>query len=288
MAALASSVDSARLGVCVTDAIRRSPATLVLTALTLDHLAPGRIVLGLGAGEIANYVPYGVTVRSPATVLERAAKQIRRLLDDPGPDERGAAMGIRPPPGSCGPALWIAAHGPRGLAVAGQFADGWIPNFVTRDEWRRGRDVVAAAARGADRDPDNLTWGLSVQVVIQDDHDDAAALLEHPVLKAFSLLLPESRFAEHGVAHPLGGGGLGHMIASLSGSSQIDAARAVPGALVREQILHGTSEEVADQLRAYGDLDHVVLWDPVPLADLDAAKQSAAGVSRLAALLQGG
>lgn len=288
MAALAPTVPGARVGVCVTDAIRRTPATLTQTALTLDHLAPGRVVLGLGAGETANYEPYGVRVKSPASVLESAAAEIRRLLDDPGPDEQGAVMGVRPAPGSPGPELWIAAHGPRGLRVAGRFADGWIPNFLTRDEWRRGRDDVAAAAREAGRPPDDITWALSVQVVIQDDHEDAAALLEHPTLKAFSLLLPEARFAEHGVSHPLGGGGLRHMIASTQGAAQIEAARAVPTAIVREQILHGTADEVAEQLRSYGDVDHVVLWDPVPLADLEAAKQSAAGVSRLATLLQGG
>jgi len=287
MAACAEAAGDGLVGVCVTDPIRRTPATLLQTAISLDHLAPGRVVLGLGAGEHANYGPYGVFVRSPAQRLEHAAAQIRRFLDDPGPDEAGAVVGIRPPEGSPGPRLWLAAHGPRGYAAAGRYADGWIPNFLSVDAWRDGRDAVAAAARDAGRDPGAISYGLSAQVVIQESHERAHELLEHPVLKAFALLLPPERFTVAGAAHPLGGGGLRHMVASRLGAEQLAAARAVPFAVVHDQMLHGTAEEVAAAIRSYPGVDHVVLWDPVPLADLAAAKASAEGCVRLAAILQG-
>jgi phthiodiolone/phenolphthiodiolone dimycocerosates ketoreductase len=255
--------------------------------MSLDHLAPGRVVLGLGAGEHANYGPYGVSVKSPFGRLEAAAAQIRRFLDDPGPDAEGAVVGLRPAEGSSGPRLWIAAHGPRGFAVAGRYADGWIPNFLSVDGWSSGREAVEAAAVEAGRDPSALTYGLSVQVVIQETHEDAHRLLEHPVLKAFSLLLPPERYEALGAEHPLGGGGLRHMIASRLGSEQLEAAQAVPFEVVHDQMLHGTVEEVAAAIRSYPGVDHVVLWDPVPLADLNAAKASAEGCVRLAALLHG-
>ena len=113
MQACADAADPALVGVSVTDAIRRMPATLAQAAISLDHVAPGRVVLGLGAGEVANYVPYGWDVSSPADRLETAAAAIRAHLDGPGPDAEGAVMGLRPPPGSPGPQLWLGAHGPR-------------------------------------------------------------------------------------------------------------------------------------------------------------------------------
>lgn len=287
MSACAEDTGEALLGVCVTDAIRRNAATLAQTALSLDHLAPGRVVLGLGAGERANYEPYGTTMSSPARRLDEAAAQIRRLLDDPDPDEHGAVMGLRPPDGSPGPQLWVAAHGPKGFATAGRYADGWIPNFLTVDAWNAGRDQVRAEAAAAGRDPDGLTCALSVQVVVAEDRAAARALLDHPVLKAFALLLPPERFTAVGAEHPLGGGGLEHMVASQLGERLLEAAEQVPVDVVAGQMLHGAPEDIVADIRAYGPVDHLVLWDPVPLADLEAARVSTPGCLSIARQLRG-
>jgi phthiodiolone/phenolphthiodiolone dimycocerosates ketoreductase len=243
-------------------------------------------VLGLGAGEYANYGPYGVSCASPSTQLEFAAAQIRGLLDDPGPDQNGMVLGLRAHEGSPGPRLWLAAHGPRGFRTAGRYADGWIPNFLTLDAWHAGRDAVADAATQSGRDPAALSYGLSAQVVIQPTHEQAHRLLEHPVLKAFALLLPPEAYAAIGAEHPLGGGGLLHMIASRDGAAQLEAAERVPFRVIHDYMLHGTAAEVGAAVRGYEGLDHLIAWDPVPLADLSAARESAAGVVALARLLQ--
>ncbi|MDA8278922.1 MAG: LLM class flavin-dependent oxidoreductase [Actinomycetota bacterium] len=287
MAACASSAGDALVGVCVTDAVRRMPATLAQTVMSLDHLAPGRVVLGLGAGEHANYAPYGWEVDSPARRLDEAATQIRRLLDDGSADEHGAVLGLRPPTGSRGPQLWIAAHGPKGYDVAGRCADGWIPNFLPRDAWMAGRRAVAESARQSGRDPSAITYALSAQVVVADSHEAAHELLEHPVLRAYGLLLPPDRFAEVGAVHPLGGRGLSHLVASRDDGDQLAAAKAVPFPVVHDYFVHGTPAEVAAHIGAYDGLDHAVLWDPVPLVDLAAARTSAAGVTEVAHILQG-
>jgi phthiodiolone/phenolphthiodiolone dimycocerosates ketoreductase len=285
MARCADAAGDAWLGTCVTDAVRRMPATLLQTAMSLDHVAPGRIVLGLGSGERANYEPYGVQVDSPTTRLEDATRQIRRLLEEPGPDEHGAVVGLRPPPGSPGPRLWLAAHGPRGLDLVGRYADGWLPNFLRHDEWRRARDAIATVATSSGRDPTAITYGLSAQVVIQETRAEARRLLSHPVIKAFALLLPPSRFEEVGAAHPLGGSGLGTLLATLDGDRVLEAAAAVPTEVVEDLFLFGTVDDVVDALRRYKGLDHVVLWDPIALADLGAARAGTRGTTELAARL---
>jgi len=287
MGVCAESAGSALLGVCVTDAIRRMPASLAQTAMTLDHLAPGRVVLGLGAGEYANYAPYGWHVDSPAARLESAVQQIRRLFDDGRQNEEGAVLGLRPGDGSPGPQLWVAAHGPRGFELAGRYADGWIPNFLDLRAWLQGRAAVLRAARSVGRHEDAIVSGLSAQVVVAADHESAHELLEHPILRAFALLLPPERYSEIGATHPLGGGGLRHLVASNDRGSQLEAAQSVPFAVVHDYILHGTAAEVAARISAYDGLQHALLWDPVPLVDLQAARTSATGVLEVAARLGG-
>jgi hypothetical protein len=77
------------------------------------------------------------------------------------------------------------------------------------------------------------------------------------------------------------------MLASNDSGTLLAAAQAVPFEVVHDYILHGTAEEVAARIAEYDGLDHAVLWDPVPLVDLEAARASGAGVLEVAARLGG-
>ena len=65
VAASASAADRLRFGVGVTDLVRRHPAALAQTALTLDHVTKGRFILGVGAGESLNLSPIGMANEHP-------------------------------------------------------------------------------------------------------------------------------------------------------------------------------------------------------------------------------
>lgn len=261
MQACADAAGSALIGVSVTDGIRRMPATLAQAALSLDHLAPGRVVLGLGAGEAANYVPFGWSVESPADRLATAAAAIRTHFDGPGPDDAGAVMGLRPDPSSRGPQLWIGAHGPRGLAVTGRYADGWLPYLLDVEEWHAARDAVRSAAVDAGRSPEAITTGLQVNAVIAPDHATANALLDHPAVRALALLFPVRWYRAGGWEHPLGRSGLHSLIATRLGPALRRAADAVPAALVHQRIPHGTPDEIAAHVRRHRGVQHVRLAD---------------------------
>ena len=60
MAAAAGATSKVTLGTAVTEALRRHPVELAQAFLTLDHLAPGRVICGLGSGEALNLLPYGI------------------------------------------------------------------------------------------------------------------------------------------------------------------------------------------------------------------------------------
>ena len=75
-----------------------------------------------------------MTNRHPVGRLEEGLEAIRLLFATPDEVDyagahvtlRGVALGLRPF-GDRPPPIWVAAHGPRGLAIAGRLGDGWIP-----------------------------------------------------------------------------------------------------------------------------------------------------------------
>src|SRR5215210_8018652 len=60
---LSTRTRKAQVGVAVTEAIRRHPAEIAQSALSIHHLSGGRFVLGIGAGERENVEPYGLSFK---------------------------------------------------------------------------------------------------------------------------------------------------------------------------------------------------------------------------------
>lgn len=110
----------------VVDTVRRHPAMLAQTALTLDHLSKGRFILGLGSGELENTVPYGFDFAEPVSRLEESIEVIKLLWESDRPvDFDGrfyhlahARMDTELFGGKC-PPIWIGAAGPRMLDITG-------------------------------------------------------------------------------------------------------------------------------------------------------------------------
>jgi len=207
IAAVATHTQRVRLGTAVTDALRRHPVQLAQTFLTLDHLAPGRIVCGLGSGEGENLLPYGVDFDRPVAKLEEALRLIRLLWQDGGPVSfegrfyhlRDAVLGLRP--GSDGPPpIWLAAHGPRMLSLAARYADGWLPTLLPIEDYRSRLGQLRDALRANQRDAQRFTPAMYAPVVLADTHQAAHQLLETPLLRALALLQPARVFAEHGAS----------------------------------------------------------------------------------------
>jgi hypothetical protein len=140
----------------------RSPATLAMTAATLDDLSGGRFTLGLGASTAALAERFhGEAFTDPAGRLRSTTQQVRALLRG----ERAIVPGVRKGltlgrPARPGLPVWVAGLGPRTTAVATDSADGWFPAFVPRDRVGAIRARVLESATG---DPE-LICGPAVAV----------------------------------------------------------------------------------------------------------------------------
>ena len=116
----------------------RTPATLAMTAATLQQISGGRYVLGLGASTKALVEGFhDAAFEDPAGLLRDVVTKVRALLaGQPARlDHAPAAFPLRlgqPPPAPEVP-IWVAALGPRTLQVAAELGDGWVPVMVARD-----------------------------------------------------------------------------------------------------------------------------------------------------------
>lgn len=159
LAALAASTERVRLGTAVLSASYRPPALAAKMATIIDVISRGRLVVGLGSGsDAAEHRAYGFPFgeRGERTAaVRRALAVLRAMFDHPaGADLEGAlraAPNMPPPPREGGPPIWLAAHGPRLLRLAGERADGIVAAFVGPDEVARRLAVADAARRAAGR-----------------------------------------------------------------------------------------------------------------------------------------
>lgn len=301
MGAVGAQTTRLRVGVVVTDLIRRHPAVLAQTMLTLDHLTGGRAVLGLGSGERLNIRPYGLPWDRPVARLSEGIDVIRLLWRAEGPvDFDGtffqltrAVLGLAPY--GQAPQIWTAAHGPRMLELTGRKADGWLPTKMTTADYEISLKAIRASARSAGRDPDAITPALLGYVLIGPDEQTVQRLTEHPMVRALCVLLPAAVFRKLGVEPPLtaegdGASGFHDFIPTSVGREEaLRIVSAIPPEVVRHYAFCGTPEQVAEQVRGYAavGLRHLVMWNITAFGDPALAKYSFAALKRLRAELAG-
>ena len=123
------------------------PAMLAKQLATLDVLAAGRLVVGVGVGgREQDYRALGVPFEGRHRTLDSAVAELRRLWAGEPAYDGGQPVGPAPcTPG--GPPLWAAAMGPKSMARAARWADG-VTGFsigADRDEIARGNQLALDA-----------------------------------------------------------------------------------------------------------------------------------------------
>jgi alkanesulfonate monooxygenase SsuD/methylene tetrahydromethanopterin reductase-like flavin-dependent oxidoreductase (luciferase family) len=195
----------------VVDTVRRHPALPAQTALTIDHLAEGRFVLGLGGRETENALTYGFDFSRPVSRFEEALPVIRLLWEIDGPvDVDGpfyslhhARLDTEPYDGRV-TRIWIGASGPRVLDIAGRHADGWWPAGAwTPERYAEMLAAVRASAERAGRDPMAITACFIQVCLIGADENALAEILRALLVKAFLLQVPAETLRGSGF-DPLG------------------------------------------------------------------------------------
>ena len=172
LAAAARATTRIMLAPLIANPVTRHPTVTASSIATIDELAPGRTLLGMGIGDTA----VRLAGLRPARVheLEASTRLMRALLD--GEEvEVGAARPARLPHHRPVP-IWIAAGGPRTLRMAGGVADGVFIRVGTHAaNIERAVDAIRAGAAAVGRDPSRVRVAAVFHTVFVDD--PARALL---------------------------------------------------------------------------------------------------------------
>ena len=211
LAALAARTSRIRLGVLVTSNTFRHPAVLLKSAVTVDHISGGRLILGLGTGWHADeHRRYGLELPEPAERVDRfeeAVELISLLMARERTTYSGrfyqlndAPLEPRPRQAPRIPIL-IAAHRPRMLRIAARYADQWDTFAAMPETATDGVETALAdqirfldeACRSIGRDPGEIrrsTWATAAALRTEDSYLDFVNRHRRLGFTDFSTVMP--------------------------------------------------------------------------------------------------
>ncbi len=182
MAAYAAVTEKIKVGSGVINNWTRNIGLLAATFLTLDDLAPNRVICGIGAwwDPLARNV--GIDRRKPLTAMRETVEVLRRLLNMERVTFHGefhhvdgieldVVHGRREPRHV---PIMIGATGDKMMELAGEIADGVVLNYCVPPEYNhKALELLEAGARRAGRRLEDIDRPQLVVCSVDADHDRA-------------------------------------------------------------------------------------------------------------------
>ncbi|MGA0813664.1 MAG: LLM class F420-dependent oxidoreductase, partial [Ilumatobacteraceae bacterium] len=200
-----SRTERIRLGTAIMQMSARTPAATAMAAITLDHLSGGRFILGVGAS--GPQVVEGWYGRPYPRPLERTREYVtilRDIIAREGPVEFHGRHHDLPYSGADGTGLgkalkstvhplrnripiFLAAEGPKNVALSAEICDGWLPLFFSPREDAFYRQCLedGFAASGNSERKEGFEVAATVTVIPGDDVE-ACADLVRPFLALYA------------------------------------------------------------------------------------------------------
>jgi alkanesulfonate monooxygenase SsuD/methylene tetrahydromethanopterin reductase-like flavin-dependent oxidoreductase (luciferase family) len=194
--AVAASVTSRpSLGTCVLQLPLRQPAAVAKQATALQLLSGGRFILGVGVGiHAGEYERAGGDFHRRGRLMDSAISSVRGAWAST--EEDGGY--VQHPPSPPIP-VWIGGASPAARRRAAEVGDGWIPLFLTPDDYGPALLALRQETEQAGRDPDAVEAGVVVFACVGEDAGVAARGADW---LAHMYRLPPKAFARHLVSGP--------------------------------------------------------------------------------------
>jgi F420-dependent oxidoreductase-like protein len=260
---LAARTETIKLGSAIMQSPGRTPANAAMTAATLDLLSGGRFLLGLGTSgpqvvEGWHGQPWGKPLGKTREYVEivRAALQRERVehegdhyripWDGPGATGLGKPLKLMLRPLRSEIPIYLAALGPKNVALAAEIADGWLPIFVDPDHFEAAFGPSLAAA------PEDFEIAATVSVVVGDDVPALLDALRPYVALYVGGMGAKGRNFYNSLVRRYGWEEDAERIQELYlAGKQREAIAAVPDELVDAVSLVGPKERIAERLEAW-------------------------------------
>jgi F420-dependent oxidoreductase-like protein len=185
LAYLAGRTSRIRLATGIAQLGARTPAMLAMSAMSMQALSGGRFILGLGtSGPQVMEGWHGVRFSAPLAMTRETIEIIRAIasgerLVHPGsvypvPLPDGTGRGLRSMAPATSVPIYLAALGPKNLALTGEVADGWLANTFMPESASTFLDALETGATRAGRALADLDLVVPVAVEFTDDEEEAA------------------------------------------------------------------------------------------------------------------
>ena len=286
-----------KLGTAIMQMPARSPAMTAMTAITLDQLSAGRVLLGIGLSGPqvvegwhgrAYGKPLGKT-REYVQILRQILAREAPLVHDgehyqipyQGADASGLGKALKSIiHGRADMPIYLAAIGPKNVSLAAEIADGWLPIFFSPADYdaayRAGIEAGFTRAGGG-KDMSRFDIAPSVTVVIEEDLEVARNQIK-PVLALYiGGMGAKGKNFYYDLACRYGFEAAAAVIQSLYlQGSKGEAVMAVPDALVDAVALVGSKERIRDRVQ---------IWQDSPITTLNITAFSVDALRFMAELL---
>src|SRR3990167_1196031 len=271
LAFVAARTERIHLGTAIMQMPARTPAMTAMTATTLDQLSGGRFLLGIGASgpqviEGWHGVAYGKPLgraREYVAVV-RAIWQREKPLEHKGehyqipyagPDATGLGKPLKSIlHGRADIPIYLAAIGPKNVALAAEIADGWLPVFFSPQRMGVFKESLDAgfARAGGGKSLARFDVAPTVPVILGDDAAACRAIVKPRLALYVGGMGARGRNFYNDLVCRYGYEAAARTIQDLYLSGKKDeAAAAVPDTLVDEVALCGPKERIRERLDAW-------------------------------------
>jgi F420-dependent oxidoreductase-like protein len=289
-----------KLGTSIVQMSGRTPTSIAMHALTLDHLSGGRVILGMGvSGPQVVEGWYGEPFAKPLARTREVVSIIRQVMareapvtnDGPhyplpytGPGSVGLGKPLKPivHPLRADLPIWLGAEGPKNVAQTAEIADGWIPIFYTPRSAAMYRPWLdeGFARPGARRTREDFEIAATCHLQVVGSAAEKQAVLD-AMKPNVSLYMggmgAKGQNFHNDVFVRMGYGDLAAEVQRLYLAGEKDRATAmIPDELVDDMHIVGSAGEVRERLAQ---------WEETGVTTLLLSLRSAEEVRRIAELL---
>jgi F420-dependent oxidoreductase-like protein len=259
LAWLGASTTTIKLGSAVMQIPGRTPANTAMTAATLDLMSGGRVILGLGTSgpqvvEGWHGQPWGKPLGKTREYIELVRTALRREVvehdgehyripyDGPGATGLGKPLKLMLRPLRAEIPIYLAAIGPKNVALAYEIADGWLPIFLYPERFH---DAFGTPPAG-------FEVAATASVLVGDDVQALRDALKPHLALYVGGMGAKGRNFYNSLVRRYGFEADADRIQELYlGGHHRDAIAAVPDELVDAVALVGPKERIRDRLDAW-------------------------------------
>jgi F420-dependent oxidoreductase-like protein len=269
-----------KLGSAIMQIPGRTPGNTAMTAATLDLMSGGRFILGLGTsgpqvvegwhgepwgkplGKTREYIEL-VRTALRREVLEHHGEHYRIPYDGPGATGLGKPLKLMLRPLRADIPIYLAAIGPKNVALAAEIADGWLPMLVVPERFD---DAFGPSLAGA---PEGFEIAAGVTVLVGDDVQSLRdALKPHIALYVGGMGAKGKNFYNSLISRYGWAAEAAQIQELYLGGKQREAIASVPDELVDAVALVGPKERIRDRLEAWREtpVTTLIVGSPQPEA----------------------